>query len=89
MNLLTIVNEGSYILILFFYLGLLFKKDMAAKKKHKYFGYPLCLLVAITIFINIGVCIISVCRSLSEKCKKKNSVEDSKIEPVEPVKFKN
>ena len=62
MNVMTIVNEGSYILIMMFYFGLMLAgPDMEAKFRYQYFGLPLCFLVAITILINVIICIVSVC----------------------------
>jgi hypothetical protein len=78
MNFLTIVNEGSYILILIFYLGLYFFKEdsMTPKFRYVYFGYSLCLLVAVTILINIGVCIIEIVKGIKSACSKKKKSGD-------------
>ena len=78
MNFLTIVNEASYIIILFLYLGLYAvpSSSMTPKSKYVYFGWTLCLLVAVTILINIGVCVMEMVKAAKGMCKKKKKTSE-------------
>ena len=49
---------------------------MTPKFRYVYFGYSLCLLVAVTILINIGVCIIEIVKGIKSACSKKKKSGD-------------
>ena len=77
MNFLTITNELAYITVLTFFLVLAVMGDsLTAKQRYDRFGYPMMGLVAITMAINMIVCIIQVICVLKESLSKKKVAKE-------------
>lgn len=82
MNFLTVVNEMSYILVLCFFLVLnLINKSLSPRDRYYKFGYPMILLVAITMLINMVVCLVQAISGfidLMKECKNKRKAKKVK-----------
>lgn len=69
MNLLNIVNEGAYIMILCIYLFIhLFNSSVTERVKYQYFGFSLIGLTSIVIIINFGVCFYESYKMIKQLC---------------------
>jgi predicted membrane protein len=88
MNFLTVINESAYLIVLNFFLVLqLMNNKLSAKTKYVNFGYPMMILIGITMLVNMVVCIISVFISFKEAWqnykKKKNQKLIAKTQKVD------
>lgn len=67
MTFLTLVNELSYIVLLTFFLGLdIGGKSIDEETKYYKIGYPMIIFMALTILINIVVCLIETFLAIRE-----------------------
>lgn len=67
MTFLTLVNEVCYIVLLMFFLGLVLgKESIDEETKYYKIGYPMIIFMALTILINLVVCLIETFLAIKE-----------------------